>query len=275
MRPEAPPSRDEHVLLRAAGLTKTYRQGPWFSRTGSKIEALKRIDLTIRPCSTLGIIGRSGSGKSTLARCLASIEQPDAGEIWFEGRDIARPDRHLRALQRQIQIIFQEPGASLNPRLPAVEIVSEPLRIAGQPKGQRRERAAELMRLVGLPPDSGSRLPPEFSSGQRRRLAIARALTLRPKVLILDESLTGLDLSVQAQISNLLLELQTAYSLTYICISHDLSLVAHLADEIAVMDQGQIVENAPVAEFLAGQGGLRRGLCAALDKLHSLGAGSL
>lgn len=232
------------VLLRAVNLSKRYIRGGWLSSRRSPVEVLRAVDLKIRAGSTVALIGSSGSGKSTLARCLACLEEQDSGEIWFAGKNLAKlTRRELLPLRRQIQLIFQEPCASLNPRFTAVEIVSEPLLIAGVgAKRGRRERSLELMDLVGLPAYLGSRLPFELSGGQRRRLAIARALALEPKLLILDEALTGLDLSTRAQISNLLLKLQEICSLTYLCISHDFGLVTHFADEVAVLDEGRIVE---------------------------------
>src|SRR5215510_6329738 len=246
----APTIAGTETLLRVAGLSKRYTQGGWLSRT--RVRALRDVDLILRSGSTLALIGASGSGKSTLARCLACLEMPDAGEIWFAGRNLAAlTQRELVPFRRQIQMIFQDPTGSLNPRLNAVEIVSEPLLIVGcTTKQQRLERALELMEVVGLSPDWGKRLPHQFSAGQRRRLAIARALALEPKVLILDEALTGLDLSIQAQISNLLLELQSALSLSYLLISHDVGLVAHLADEVAILHQGKIVEMATTQQWL-------------------------
>ena len=241
------------AVLRCTRLSKRYTQGGWLSKNRREVQALKDVTLSVRAGSTLALIGESGSGKSTLARCLTCLEPPDSGEISFAGRNVAAQTHSERvAFQRKIQIVFQEPAASLNPRLNAMEIVSEPLLIVGQSKKQRHERALHLMHLVGLPDDSLKRLPSEFSGGQRRRLAIARALALEPSILILDESLSGLDPSIQAQISNLLTGLQETYHLTYICISHDLDLVAHLADEIAVLHEGQIVEIVPAPMGLAG-----------------------
>jgi ABC-type glutathione transport system ATPase component len=240
------------VLVHAVGLSVGYRRGGWLSRRHS-VEALRAVDLEIKAGSALAVVGVSGSGKSTLARCLACLEEPNSGEIWFDGKNLVRlSQRELAPFRRQIQLIFQEPDASLNPRFTAVEIVSEPLLIAGLgSKRDRRERALTLMDLVGLPANLGSRLPSQLSGGQRRRLVIARALVLEPKLLILDEALTGLDLSTRAQISNLLLKLQERYSLTYLCISHDFSLVTHLADEVVVLDGGRIVEGG-APELVAG-----------------------
>ncbi len=272
MLTESSQAGEAEILLRAVGLSRRYTRGGWLSKRRPQIEALRVVDLKICAGSTLALIGRSGSGKSTLARCLACLEEPDSGEIWFAGTNLAMlTDRELVPFRRQIQLIFQEPGASLNPRFTAVEIVSEPLLIAGRgTKKERNERALDLMELVGLPACMGSRLPFEFSGGQRRRLAIARALVLEPKLLILDEALTGLDLSTRAQISNLLLRLQEVCSLTYLCISHDLGLVTHLADEVAVLHEGRIVEGG-VPELLAdSQSSHADGFLAAVPELSSL-----
>jgi len=231
-------------LLQAVGLGKTYTRGGWLSRRRTRVEVLRDVDLKIRTGSTVALIGASGSGKSTLARCLASLEEPDSGQIWFANKNLAGLSRHeLAPFRKQIQLIFQEPSAALNPRLKAVDLVSEPLVIAGVgTKRERRDHALERMELVGLLASLGKRLLSELSGGQRRRLAIARALMLEPKLLILDEALTGLDLSTRAQISNLLLKLQEVCSLTYLLIAHDFGLITHLADEVVVLDQGRIVE---------------------------------
>jgi ABC-type oligopeptide transport system ATPase subunit len=209
------------------------------------------VDLTIYPGATYALVGESGSGKSTLGRCLALLEEPSSGEIWFEGKSLlALSGREMTSVRTQIQLIFQDPATALNPRLCAAEIVEEPLRIQRRgTRDEQRERALTLMEQVGLSRRSATRSPLEFSGGQRQRLAIARALTLEPKLLILDEALSGLDLSIQAQIVNLLLELQDSRWLAYLYISHDLSLVAHLADEVAVMHQGKIVERGKPAEL--------------------------
>jgi peptide/nickel transport system ATP-binding protein len=244
---------EAETLLCAVNLYKCYVQGRWLSRGRNQVEALRGVGFELRTGSTLALIGASGSGKSTLARCLAYLEKPDAGEVWFGGRDLARlSPRELIPVRRQIQLLFQDPGSSLNPRFTAVEIVSEPLlTVRPSEKKESRERALALIELVGLRAEWGQRLPQQFSAGQRRRLAIARALALEPKLLILDEALAGLDLPIQAQIADLLLELQSTLSLTYLYISHDLSLVAQLADQVAVLHQGQIVEAAAMPELFA------------------------
>ena len=244
----SPQDGERGILLRADRLSKRYKRGRWFSRRGKEVVALREVSLRIRTGSTLALIGASGSGKSTLARCLGCLEEPDSGEIWFAGRSLVGLSRsELVPFREHIQLIFQEPAASLNPRFRAVDIVSEPLLVAHWgTKKSRRELAHELMELVGLPLRLGDRLPSDLSGGQRRRLAIARALSLKPRLLLLDETLTGLDLSTQTQISNLLIELQKACSLTYLLISHDFGLVTHLADEVAFLDAGTIVaEGAP------------------------------
>jgi len=272
MQSDLPQSRES--VLRCTHLSKRYVQGGWLSKNRREVRALNDVTLSVRAGSTLALIGGSGSGKSTLARCLTCLEQPDSGEVWFAGKNVAALTHRERiAFQRQVQIVFQEPAASLNPRLDALAIVSEPLLIAGKSKKQRHERATYLMHLVGLPDDSAKRLPSEFSGGQRRRLAIARALALEPSVLILDESLSGLDPSIQAQISNLLAGLQETYHLTYICISHDLDLVAHLADEIAVLHQGQIIKIVPAPIDLADLHDEFMGRLQRAGKASSLGAG--
>jgi len=272
MQSDLPQSHE--AALRCTRLSKRYVQGGWLSKNRREVRALNDVTLSVRAGSTLALIGESGSGKSTLARCLTCLEQPDSGEVWFAGKNVAALTHRERiAFQRQVQIVFQEPAASLNPRLNALAIVSEPLLIAGESKKQRHERALYLMHLVGLPDDSPKRLPSEFSGGQRRRLAIARALTLEPSILILDESLSGLDPSIQAQISNLLTGLQETYHLTYICISHDLDLVAHLADEIAVLHQGQIVKLVPAPIDLADLHDEFMGRLQRAEKASSFGAG--
>jgi len=235
------------TLVRACGLRKSYaRRGSIFSRH-SRVEVLNGIELEIRAGTTLALVGESGSGKSTLARCLARLENIDSGQIWFDGRDIASlRGEPLRLLRREIQIVFQDPASALNHRFPAAEIVMEPLVIQGIcDRREGRLRALDLMERVGLPRTESDRLPLELSGGQRQRLAIARALALEPRFLILDEALSSLDLSIQAQLIKLLLDLQASRSLTYLFISHDVTVAAGIADEVAVMHRGRIVEKVP------------------------------
>ncbi len=240
-------------LVQAFGLSKRYVRRSW-RRTWNgeaSVEALREVDLTITRGSTLALVGESGSGKSTLARCLAQVEDPTSGEIWYEGVSLTRGTRHERlAIRRRVQLIFQDPGASLNPRLSATQIVAEPLDIleAGT-RRQRRERVIELMGQVGLAPHLGARKALELSGGQRQRLALARALAPDPELLILDESFSALDLPLQAQMLELLAALKQSRRLTYLFISHDLNLARQIADRVAVMHQGRLVELASAADL--------------------------
>ena len=230
-------------FLSVRGLGKSFAGHP----------AIQNVTFSLERGRTLGLVGPSGSGKSTLARCLALFETPTSGEIWLDGRNLCGLNRRERAAMRaDIQIVFQEPASSLNPRFTAAEIVTEPLLIRRLGTGKtRRQRASELMETVGLPREALQTPALEFSGGERQRLAIARALAVEPKLLILDESFAGLDLSVQAQVASLLMDLRERRGLTYILISHDLALVWRMAGEIAVMDHGSIVEHASVADLLA------------------------
>ena len=235
-------------LLRVRGLEKRYvRGGLWGKRV--PVAALKNVDFEIRGGETLGLVGESGSGKSTLARCVAHMEKPDSGQILIDGKDIAPRPRALSS-RELVQMIFQDAVTSMNPHFTAAQAVEEPLLIQGEGPQSRCERVRSAMNETGLPSDWMARPVMEFSGGQRQRLAIARALVIRPKLLVLDESLTGLDVSTQAQIANLLLDLQAAHTLTYLLISHDVTLVAHMADQIAVMASGRIVESGPTSKIL-------------------------
>jgi ABC-type glutathione transport system ATPase component len=232
------------ALMRASGLKKTYAQRAPFSRKSFTVEALAGLDLELAPSTLTALVGESGSGKSTLARCLAMMEKPDCGEIWFEGKEVSHADgRELAALRPRIQMVFQDSAQALNPRFNAVEIIAEPLEIQRREGVNPRTRASELMEEMGLSPAWADRRPLELSGGQRQRLAIARAIALQPAFLILDESLSGLDLSTQTHILNLLLDLQERHSLTYLLISHDLGLVGQIADFVAVMHRGRIIEH--------------------------------
>jgi peptide/nickel transport system ATP-binding protein len=238
-------------LLKVENLVKRYTKR---SLAGAREEllALDSVSFTIFPGTTLAVVGESGSGKSTLAACLACLESPTAGNIWFAGKEIANLEGHARRqIRTQVQLIFQDPGSSLNPRWNVLEILAEPMIL--QRKSSREEvnrRAVSLLERVGLSPGIVERLATELSGGQRQRLAIARALALEPRLLILDEALSALDCSIQAQIANLLMELQSSLGMTYLFITHDLAMAAHLADEIAVMDRGRIVEQGPAQKIL-------------------------
>jgi len=235
------------TLARTVGLSKKYRQRRPFSRKSFCIDALTNVDLEIPFGSVTALVGESGSGKSTLASCLGLLEVPDRGEIWFEGSEISRwKSRKVAPLRPRIQIVFQQSSAALDPSFTAAEIIQEPLEVQRLESGPKlRMRACELMEEVGLSPDWAERSPLEFSGGQRQRLAIARAIALKPTLLIFDESFSGLDFSTQAQMLTLVLDLKTAHRLTYLLISHDLSLVGQVADFVAVMHQGSIVERGP------------------------------
>jgi peptide/nickel transport system ATP-binding protein len=238
-------------LLRVENLAKHYAVG---RSAGSKdrLAALDGVSLSIAPQSTLALIGESGSGKSTLALCIACLEHPTSGGIWFEGLDVAALDEsQQREIRPRIQLVFQDPARSLNPRWAAIEIVSEPLLVRQHSSKQEREgQALELFDRVAIARKLARRRADELSGGQKQRLAIARALALEPKLIILDEALSALDCSVQAQISNLLLELQSSLGLTYLFITHNFAMAGHLADQIAVMDRGRIVESGPAENIL-------------------------
>jgi peptide/nickel transport system ATP-binding protein len=240
-------------FLRVCGLTKSYARPTSILRGRVPVAAVRGVDFEIPAGEILALVGSSGSGKSTVARCVTRLERPDAGQIWVGGTDISRlGNRGLRPFRSEIQMIFQDAVTSMNPRFSAAQIIEEPLLIQGPGnKEERRKRARELMSEVGLSPSSADRSVMEFSGGQRQRLAIARALALQPKLLVLDEAMSGLDLSTEAQITNLLLELQAAHSLTYLFISHDMALVARLADAIAVISAGRIVECGPTAQVIS------------------------
>jgi len=238
-------------LLRVEKLTKRYeRQGRLWR--GESVLALDCVSLAIRAGTTLALVGESGSGKSTLALCLALLERPTSGGIWFEERDLtALGDREQRAIRPQVQMIFQDPAAALNPRWSVAEIVREPLVVQGRgSRPERQDRAIAVLEQAGLRAELATRRPGELSGGQRQRVAIARALVLAPKLLILDEVLSALDCSVQAQIVNLLLELQHSLGLTYLFITHDLAMAAHVGDEIAVLERGRLVERGAVEQIM-------------------------
>jgi peptide/nickel transport system ATP-binding protein len=216
------------------------------------VSAMCDVDLEIYAGQTLALVGSSGAGKSTVARCVTRLERPDSGHIWLDGIDIAQlSSRDLLPVRPKIQMILQDAVTSMNPRFSAAEVIEEPLRIQSASRSERRDISAAVMRDVGLPPEWLKRPILEFSGGQQQRVAVARALSTRPKMLVLDEALSGLDLSTQAQITNLLLDLQSARSIGYLLISHNLALVAHMADAVAIMSNGQIVETGAAQQILA------------------------
>src|SRR5882762_717764 len=256
-------------LLKVENLLKRYAKR---SLTGAREEllALDSVSFTIFPGTTLAVVGESGSGRSTLASCLACLESPTTGNIWFEGKDIVKlEERARRQVRPKIQLIFQDPASSLNPRWSVLDILIEPLILKSKfTREEMNRRASSLLERVGLSPDIVERPPSELSGGQRQRLAIARALALEPKLLILDEALSALDCSVQAQIANLLMELQTSLGLTCLFITHDFAMAGHLADEIAVMDRGRIVELGATEKVLrAPEQEVTRRLIAATPRL--------
>ncbi|GAA4430231.1 hypothetical protein GCM10023169_33370 [Georgenia halophila] len=238
------PSDD--VVLRVSGLVKDFHGAGGLGRREARTtRAVDDVSFEIREGRTLGLVGESGSGKSTVARCIVRLLRPTAGTVEFRGRDLAAlSKRHLRHARQDLQMVFQDPYASLDPRLTVNEIIAEPLRIHGRYRRGGTERVRELLDMVGLKPEHANRYPHEFSGGQRQRVGIARALALEPQLLVLDEPVSALDVSIQAQVINLLRELQERLDLTYLFIAHDLDVVRHISDDIAVMRGGRIVEAA-------------------------------
>jgi oligopeptide transport system ATP-binding protein len=237
---------DNNVLVRVEHLKKYFpiTRGIVFSRHIGDVKAVDDVSFDIYQGETLGLVGESGCGKTTTGRAIIQLYRPTAGHVYYEGQDLAQMrGRELRSMRRKMQIIFQDPYASLNPRLTVGAIIGEPLEIHKAAQGKAlRERVEELLHLVGLNPYFINRYPHEFSGGQRQRIGIARALALEPEFIVCDEPISALDVSIQAQIVNLLEELQERLGLTYLFIAHDLSMVRHISDRVAVMYLGKVVE---------------------------------
>jgi peptide/nickel transport system ATP-binding protein/oligopeptide transport system ATP-binding protein len=256
------------ALLEVEGLVKHFvASRSVFGRPTAFVRAVDGVSFNVERGKTLALVGESGCGKSTVSRLVLRLIEPDAGRIRFEGRDLgALDDNALRAFRREAQIIFQDPYASLNPRMTVSQILTEPLVLHDlAPPARRRERVEELLRLVGLEPRFARRYPHEFSGGQRQRIAIARALAVEPKLIICDEPVSALDVSIRSQILNLLRDLQDRLGLAYIFVSHDLAVVKHIADHVAVMNLGTIVETAETqALFTAPRHPYSRALLSAI-----------
>ncbi len=248
---KAPPPRplSPDNILTIANVSKTYRTGGFLGRGARVTAAVKDASLSLPKGGTLGIVGESGSGKSTLARCIVRLIDPDRGAILLDGKDWAKMSREdVRRETRHIQMVFQDPFASLNPRRKAAELVAQGPIVHGTPRATALAEARELFALVGLDPSAGDRFPHEFSGGQRQRIGLARALALKPDVLVADEPVSALDVSVQAQVLKLLAELRERLGLSIVFITHDLRVAAQVCDLVAVMKEGEIVEHGPVAD---------------------------
>jgi len=245
-----PVAMTDNLILQLRDLSKTFPvKGGVLSRVVGGVKAVDKVSLEIERGEVYGLVGESGCGKTTLGRMVLKLMEPSGGRILFDGTDITDLDRkQLRPFRKRMQIIFQDPFGSLNPRKTIGSIVGEPLRIAGSKAGEVREKVREMIELVGLSPDSQGRYPHEFSGGQRQRIGIARALILRPEFLVADEPVSALDVSIQAQILSLLMDIKEHFSLTILFISHDLRVVRSICDRVAVMYLGRVVEVGRVEE---------------------------
>jgi oligopeptide transport system ATP-binding protein len=256
-------------LVEVRRLVKHFRRKRGLGRPAEVVRAVDEVSFTIDEGETFGLVGESGSGKTTIGRCMLRLLEPTSGEVLFRGENVLSFSRErMRRARRDMQIVFQDPYSSLNPRMRAREIVEEPLIIhrVGT-RAERRDQVAALFTLVGLDPQHLERLPHEFSGGQRQRIGLARALALSPSLVIADEPVSALDVSVQAQVINLLVDLQQQLKLTYLLIAHDLRLVEHVCDRVAVMYRGRIVEMAPtVALFAAPRHPYTRSLLSAIPQ---------
>jgi oligopeptide transport system ATP-binding protein len=243
-----PETGENGLLLEARNIVKHFPiRGGVFMKQTAAVKAVDGVSLTIRGGETLGLVGESGCGKTTFGRVILRLEEPTSGDVLFQGRSILGYSKHdMQVLRREMQIIFQDPFSSLNPRKTVSHIVGEPLLVHGvKSRLEREARVLELLEVVGLRREHMRRYPHQFSGGQRQRIGVARALALKPKLIVCDEAVSALDVSIQAQVINLLKDLQDEFGLTYLFISHDLSVVEHVSDRVAVMYLGKIVEIAP------------------------------